>query len=230
MLYYRSTGISTWRARGDLGLSLYTDTARPSACGVKAVTQRNGSDAFSFLRCWRKKHDPFLQKKKTKAITGDPPSASALAHAIEQPGAGAADAVAMDPSPSPSTAAPQAPPVVEWPEGGALTQDWVAGLASTLDWCSRHLPADRLPAVLPPALVQRLVLAAAAILHREPNLVRVDPRPGQSVVVVGDVHGQLPRSSSSSSTGITSTAAHGSSRPSSCSSLGRFDSADSTRF
>jgi serine/threonine-protein phosphatase 5 len=81
--------------------------------------------------------------------------------------------------------------VVEWPEGGALTRDWVAGLASTLDWCSRHLPADRLPAVLPPALVQRLVLAAAAILHREPNLVRVDPRPGQAVVVVGDVHGQL---------------------------------------
>ena len=94
--------------------------------------------------------------------------------------AGAADAAAMDP-------APAAPPVVEWPEGGALTRDWVAGLASTLDWCSRHLPADRLPAVLPPALVQRLVLAAAAILHREPNLVRVDPRPGQSVVVVGDV-------------------------------------------
>ena len=36
-----------------------------------------------------------------------------------------------------------------------------------------------------------LVLAAAAILHREPNLVRVDPRPGQAVIVVGDVHGQL---------------------------------------
>jgi serine/threonine-protein phosphatase 5 len=46
--------------------------------------------------------------------------------------------------------------------------------------------------VLPAALVQRLVLAAAAILHREANLVRVDPRPGQAVVVVvGDGHGQL---------------------------------------
>ena len=66
MLHYKSTGISMWRARGDLGLSLYTDMARPSACGVKAVTQRNGSDAFSFLRCWRKKHDPFLQKKNTR--------------------------------------------------------------------------------------------------------------------------------------------------------------------
>ena len=123
---------------------------------------------------------------KTNQITGesDPLSASTLAHDMAQLEAGAADAAAMDP-------APAAPPVVEWPEGGALTRDWVAGLASTLDWCSRHLPADRLPTVLPPALVQRLVLAAAAILHREPNLVRVDPRPGQSVVVVGDVHGQL---------------------------------------
>ncbi|WVZ92221.1 hypothetical protein U9M48_038304 [Paspalum notatum var. saurae] len=104
-----------------------------------------------------------------------------------------AAAAAADPSPAPSVSPcpPPAPPVVEWPEGGALTRDWVAALASTLDWCSRHLPADQLPTVLPPALVQRLVLAAAAILHREPNLVRVDPRPGQAVVVVGDVHGQL---------------------------------------
>ncbi|XP_062195415.1 serine/threonine-protein phosphatase 7-like isoform X2 [Phragmites australis] len=99
---------------------------------------------------------------------------------------GTAMAVAADPAPSPSP-----PPPVEWPEDGVLTRDWVAGLTSTLDWCSRHVPADRLPSVLPAPLVQRLVLAAAAILHREPNLVRVDPRPGQAVVVVGDVHGQL---------------------------------------
>ena len=69
MMLHKSTGISMWRARGDLGLSLYTDMARPSACGVKAVTQRNGSDAFSFLRCWRKKHDPFLQKKTQERST-----------------------------------------------------------------------------------------------------------------------------------------------------------------
>lgn len=50
---------------------------------------------------------------------------------------------------------------------------------------------DRLLAVLPPTLVQRLVLATAAILNREPNLVRVNPHPDQAVVVVGDVHGQL---------------------------------------
>ncbi|RLM61740.1 serine/threonine-protein phosphatase 7 [Panicum miliaceum] len=63
---------------------------------------------------------------------------------MSQPGAGAA--AATDPSPSPSPAPP--PPVVEWPEGGALTRDWAAALASTLDWCSRHLPADRLPSLL----------------------------------------------------------------------------------
>lgn len=124
-------------------------------------------------------------------ITQDPPppSASPLAHAMSHP------AAPTDPSPSPSPAPPAPsppPPVAEWPEGGALTRDWVAGLTATLDWCSRHLPADRLPTVLPAAFVQRLVLAAAAILHREPNIVRVDPRgAGQSVVVVGDVHGQL---------------------------------------
>uniref|UniRef100_A0A0E0IEE4 Serine/threonine-protein phosphatase n=1 Tax=Oryza nivara TaxID=4536 RepID=A0A0E0IEE4_ORYNI len=99
------------------------------------------------------------------------------------------DAAADDPSPSPSPNPP--PPPVAWPEDGALTREWVAGLTATLDWCSRSLPADRLPDVLPAALVQRLVLAASVILHREPNLVRVDPRPDQAVVVVGDVHGQL---------------------------------------
>lgn len=64
-------------------------------------------------------------------------------------------------------------------------------VGSTLDLCSRHLPADRLLAVLPSALVQSLVLATAAIPHREPNLVCVNPRPDQAVVIVEDVHGQL---------------------------------------
>uniref|UniRef100_K3YHZ5 Serine/threonine-protein phosphatase n=1 Tax=Setaria italica TaxID=4555 RepID=K3YHZ5_SETIT len=134
------------------------------------------------LHALETRSDQSLTETKNEITEHPPPNAPTLAHAMSQPGA----AAATDPSPSPAS-----PPVVEWPEGGALTRDWVAGLAATLDWCSRHLPADRLPTVLPPALVQRLVLAAAAILHREPNLVRVDPRPGQAVVVVGDVHGQL---------------------------------------
>jgi serine/threonine-protein phosphatase 5 len=96
-------------------------------------------------------------------------------------------AAAADPPPLP----PLRPLPVEWPEDGRLTRDWVAGLTSTLDWCSRHLPADQLPTVLPAPVVQRLVITAASGLHQEPNLVRVDPRPGQSVVIVGDVHGQL---------------------------------------
>ncbi|TVT99147.1 hypothetical protein EJB05_55496 [Eragrostis curvula] len=105
---------------------------------------------------------------------------------MSQPDGAVANAAA-DPSPS----APPRPPPVEWPEDDQLTREWVAGLTSTLDWCSRHLPADQLPTVLPAPLVQRLVLRAASGLHQEPNLVRIDPRPGQSVVVVGDVHGQL---------------------------------------
>ncbi|TVU05168.1 hypothetical protein EJB05_48321 [Eragrostis curvula] len=105
---------------------------------------------------------------------------------MSQPDGAVANAAA-DPSPS----APPRPPPVEWPEDDQLTREWVAGLTATLDWCSRHLPADQLPTVLPAPLVQRLVLRAASGLHQEPNLVRIDPRPGQSVVVVGDVHGQL---------------------------------------
>ncbi|KAG8047828.1 hypothetical protein GUJ93_ZPchr0008g14081 [Zizania palustris] len=93
--------------------------------------------------------------------------------------------------PASSLQPPPPPPPVAWPEDGVLTRDWVAGLTATLDLCSRSLPADQLPVVLPAALAQRLVLAASVILHREPNLVRVDPRPDQTVVVVGDVHGQL---------------------------------------
>ncbi|XP_010235301.1 serine/threonine-protein phosphatase 7 isoform X2 [Brachypodium distachyon] len=113
--------------------------------------------------------------------------------------AAAAAAAADDPLPSPSplpsspspAPAPPRPPPVEWPEGGVLTRDWVTGLSETLDWCSRNLPPDQLPSVLPADLVRTLVVAASVILHREPNIVRVDPRPDQAVVVVGDVHGQL---------------------------------------
>lgn len=107
---------------------------------------------------------------------------------MSQPNGAAATAdAAVDPSPPP----PPRPSPVEWPEDGRLTREWVAELTSTLDWCSRHLPPDQLPTVLPAPMVQRLVITAASGLHQEPNLVRVDPRPGQSVVVVGDVHGQL---------------------------------------
>ena len=66
MLYYRSTGISTWRARGDLGLSLSPDMARPTACRVKAFTQRNGTDAIFFSPSLEQEARSLFIKKKTK--------------------------------------------------------------------------------------------------------------------------------------------------------------------
>uniref|UniRef100_A0ACD6AI44 Uncharacterized protein n=1 Tax=Avena sativa TaxID=4498 RepID=A0ACD6AI44_AVESA len=102
---------------------------------------------------------------------------------------GAADPSSPPLPPSPSPVPRPAP--VEWPEDGVLTRDWVAAFTATLDWCSRNLPPDQIPSVLSADFVRRLLLAAAVILHREPNIVRVDPRPDQAVVVVGDVHGQL---------------------------------------
>uniref|UniRef100_A0A6V7QXR3 Serine/threonine-protein phosphatase n=1 Tax=Ananas comosus var. bracteatus TaxID=296719 RepID=A0A6V7QXR3_ANACO len=87
-----------------------------------------------------------------------------------------------------------------WPSDGSLTREWIAGLTAALDWSSRHLRPPELPSVLPLPLLQRLVLAASNILHKEPNCLRIDMdgdddaemrRSGAAVVVVGDVHGQF---------------------------------------
>ena len=66
MLHYKSTGISMWRARGDLGLSLSPDMARPTACRVKAFTQRNGTDAIFFSPSLEQEARSLFIKKKTK--------------------------------------------------------------------------------------------------------------------------------------------------------------------
>ncbi|KAJ4811230.1 Serine/threonine-protein phosphatase [Rhynchospora pubera] len=95
----------------------------------------------------------------------------------------------------PTTASDPSTTPLSWPEDGELSREWIRHFSSVLSWCSRHLPPSQLPSVLPPVFLQRLILTASNILHREPNLVRVDPLRGDgegaSVVVVGDVHGQL---------------------------------------
>lgn len=99
------------------------------------------------------------------------------------------------PSPSldPSQNRPQIP--ITWPSGGALTLDWVTNLMSTFDWASRNLRPSELPTVLPVEVFDALVLTASKILHKERNWVQIEPdrdgMVGSSVVVVGDVHGQL---------------------------------------
>ncbi|CAN6245668.1 unnamed protein product [Urochloa humidicola] len=80
---------------------------------------------------------------------------------------------------------------VHWPDDGILTSEWVANLCEILDWSSHHLKPNLLPTVLPMVVVEKLLLLASALLHKEPNCVVVNPHPDQTVTVVGDVHGQL---------------------------------------
>jgi len=78
-----------------------------------------------------------------------------------------------------------------WPKDDILTREWVADFSNMLDWSSRNLPPQQLPDVLPFSVVQKLVLTASNLLHREPNCIQVDPRADQTVTIVGDIHGQL---------------------------------------
>ncbi|XP_048140080.1 serine/threonine-protein phosphatase 7 isoform X2 [Rhodamnia argentea] len=100
----------------------------------------------------------------------------------------------VDEDPSPFSS-PEAQ--ISWPPDGNLTLNWVLDLMSKFDWASRNLPPAEFPTVLPVQVFDRLVLTASKILHKEPNLVRVDldvdDERGKDcrVVVVGDVHGQL---------------------------------------
>ncbi|WOG97481.1 hypothetical protein DCAR_0416821 [Daucus carota subsp. sativus] len=88
-------------------------------------------------------------------------------------------------SPSPPAQIP-----ISWP--GTLTLDWILNLISVFEWASRNLPPSELPSVLPVKVFDSLVLTASKVLHKEPNCVRIDEcGDGTSVVVVGDVHGQL---------------------------------------
>ncbi|KAK9948207.1 hypothetical protein M0R45_003794 [Rubus argutus] len=81
---------------------------------------------------------------------------------------------------------------IEWPPDGQLSLDWAQNLMSVFDWSSRNLAPAQFPQVLPVRVFDSLVLCASKILHKEPNCVRIDHcGPDSTVVVVGDVHGQL---------------------------------------
>jgi len=104
------------------------------------------------------------------------------------------------PQPSRPTPPPELRLPIWWPEDGNLSMDWVENLMLCFDWCSRNLPPSELPSVLPVKVFDSLILIASKMLHKEPNCVTIDPfRPSPdnnspsaaSVVVVGDVHGQL---------------------------------------
>ncbi|XP_050369255.1 serine/threonine-protein phosphatase 7 isoform X2 [Argentina anserina] len=81
---------------------------------------------------------------------------------------------------------------IEWPQDGKLSLEWVQNLMAVFDWSSRNLTPTQFQEVLPVLVFDSLVLTASKILHKEPNCVKIDEcGPDSSVVVVGDVHGQL---------------------------------------
>lgn len=54
------------------------------------------------------------------------------------------------------------------------------------------MPPSEFPSIFPVQVFDSLVLSASKILHKEPNCVRIDGlNADSSVVVVGDLHGQL---------------------------------------
>lgn len=80
---------------------------------------------------------------------------------------------------------------ISWPADGAISLDWVSNLMAAFDWSSRNLSPSEFHFVLPVQALDKLVLCASKMLHKEPNCVRIDCGPDSSIVVVGDVHGQL---------------------------------------
>ncbi|TQE01578.1 hypothetical protein C1H46_012808 [Malus baccata] len=79
-----------------------------------------------------------------------------------------------------------------WPPDGTLSLEWVRNLMSTFDWASRNLEPNQFPDVFPMEVFDSLVLCAFDILHKEANCIVVDQLGMEStVVVVGDIHGQL---------------------------------------
>ncbi|KAE8726537.1 Serine/threonine-protein phosphatase 7 [Hibiscus syriacus] len=60
------------------------------------------------------------------------------------------------------------------------------------DWSSKNLPPSSFLSVFPVPVFDALVLTASKILHKEPNCLRIEtPDTDSTVVVVGDLHGQL---------------------------------------
>ncbi|XP_043711286.1 serine/threonine-protein phosphatase 7 isoform X1 [Telopea speciosissima] len=81
---------------------------------------------------------------------------------------------------------------LSWPPDGKITLDWIQDLISTFEWSSRNVAPSNFSSVLPVSVFDSLVLSASKILHKEPNCVRIDVKgEDSSVVIVGDVHGQL---------------------------------------
>ncbi|XP_024517518.1 serine/threonine-protein phosphatase 7 isoform X1 [Selaginella moellendorffii] len=83
--------------------------------------------------------------------------------------------------------------VVEWPEDGGLTREWVIGVGETLAEAASMLRPQALRQVVPVGVADSLIARASKIMHKEPNCLRLEPprSSSSSIVLVGDLHGQL---------------------------------------
>ncbi|MED6194044.1 Serine/threonine-protein phosphatase 7 [Stylosanthes scabra] len=129
-----------------------------------------------------------------------PPPDSATDTATSNGGTSTTATAATSSSENPPDSLPTPPQELQlpisWPQDGALSLEWIHNLMQCFDWSSKNLPPSEFPSVLPVQAFDSLILVASKMLHKEPNCVTVDPfRPNSgttaSVVVVGDVHGQL---------------------------------------
>jgi len=94
-------------------------------------------------------------------------------------------------NPSTTLVVQQQVPTLTWPDNSELDLGWIENLISTFDWSSKNIPPSEFPSILPVHVFDSLILTASKILHKEPNCLRIDPDDSSTVVVVGDVHGQL---------------------------------------
>jgi serine/threonine-protein phosphatase 5 len=117
----------------------------------------------------------------------------------EQPPPDSATVNGTSTSESPSSSSELQLPI-SWPQDGKLTIEWIQNLTLCFDWSSKNLPPSEFPSVLPVHVFDSLILIASKMLHKEPNCVPIQPfrhdpdssnSSAASVVVVGDVHGQL---------------------------------------
>lgn len=81
---------------------------------------------------------------------------------------------------------------ISWPSDSVLTRSWVLSLPNAFDWGSKYLAPSEFSLLLPIHVFGNLVSSVSKILHTEPNCITIDGLgANSSVVVVGDIHGQL---------------------------------------
>lgn len=147
--------------------------------------------SICFYSCCRNQ-EGMTKKKKLVTSVSLPPSDQSPATTISTP-ATTSTAPSTDRSAGKKTllSAPAQIPV-SYPEDGVLSVEWIQDLMLIFDWSSRNIRPSEFPLVFPVQVFDTLVLIASKILHKEPNCVRIDGLDqDSSVVVVGDVHGQL---------------------------------------